>query len=238
MHIEDFWHYVANSDEVTLLLEISSLLTYLSDVKVMAVVIVSIYSILWYKLECLAATRAETERRQAETNYDCQGRPSLRNFCFEKNGELYGNFNFFETLIHFLTSGWYKLHIHESVSMRSAGIVWKTPSLTVHAQPVNSILLAAARQFSSKNIEQAMQISRTANFTLNFDDPDAFLNFYTSETKLKKSNFISAKELIKAVFDFEKKTVSCGGLVMRGMSQEVQSCLAILTAHLTLTDSN
>ena len=249
---EQIWELIANSDEFTLLVEISSTLSSLADLRILAILLVSVYLFLWFKLEAIAATRADAERKQAEASYGCAGRRSLEEIYIQKHGNLYGSYSFLDAFLNVVSRGRHLIRMDPMCSMRSAGVLWRTRDLTVHATPANEVLAEQARKRSRKNASQALhslrvggtllvldnEISRNfqqVSYYVNCDDPDCFVSLFEDATLSKRLNYISARQLIDAVVDFEKKTITLSqkaGLVVFKHVQHFYS-FAIIAAHLT-----
>jgi len=248
----DIWSRVANSDEVQLLLEISSLTRHLTDARVIAVLVVMLYLYLWVKLESIAATRRVTELRQAQLTHDCLDRPNLGEWIDKINGELFGEYTFFDAFLHVISKGKHPIRMHASCSMKSEGVVWKTERFTVHALSTKSSDYEEARRKSIKTPAEAFhairlggklsvldsEISRKfqqVNFYVNCDDPDSFLGFFENETLTKRLHFVSIGALLAASFDFASKEVTIkserGSVILKDFSDDHFHSLAIVISH-------
>ena len=247
--------WVIDSDEFSLAGDILSLALHLMDLRFVGLVVVSVYVFLWSKLEALAATRAETERKQAETNYDCEGRRSLRDYCIDQNGELFGKFTFYDFFHHVGTQGRHKPNMHNLCSMVSHGVIWRTPHLIVSSTPVNTSLNEEVLGKTATNIDQGLhkvrmggklevldkEISRnflSVRYYVNCDDPDAFLSLFQDESMMKRLARFSARQVIEASYDFKAKTMTLKGseasvTVLKNMTPEELYSFALVSAHLS-----
>ena len=243
------------SDEVSLATDIITFIQYLADLRVFGLLVVATYVFLWVKLESLATTRAETERKQAEINYDCENRKNLREYCIEKHGELYYNFGFHDFFRHVGTQGRHKPNMHDTCSMASKGVIWKTPHLIVLSTPLNTALYGEVLNKTSMTIEEGLYKIRVGGtlealdrkiswnfhpqrYYVNCDDPDAFLSLFKDATMLKRLSKFTARQVIDGSYDFQAKTITLksndtDSVVLKNMSVEEFYGFALTSAHLS-----